>query len=83
MSPELTASALVAIITICYLGMCYVSPFTRCRHCEGFGFHIGTNRKGRPMRGKNCRHCKGHGYRIRHGRRLVNLLIRFWLHRDR
>ncbi|KAB8171123.1 hypothetical protein FH609_000420 [Streptomyces sp. 3MP-14] len=83
MPPELTASALIFLITLCYLVLCYASPYGRCRRCDGFGFHIGTTRKGRPLRGKDCRRCKGHGFRLRPGRHVVNALIRYWQHRDR
>ncbi|MDT0265562.1 hypothetical protein RM844_04570 [Streptomyces sp. DSM 44915] len=83
MPPELVASAILLVVTVCYLAFCYASPFGACHRCEGFGFHIATNRAGRLTRGKDCRRCKGHGVRIRPGRRAVNVLIYFWQHRDR
>jgi ribosomal protein L40E len=53
--------------------VCAAQPFARCRKCDGLGFALATDRKGRPKRGKHCRRCDGHGIRIRRGRHLYNV----------
>ncbi|MFF7846289.1 hypothetical protein ACFZDF_01735 [Streptomyces sp. NPDC007910] len=80
MTPFLTASALLLAITLGYSALCAASPFGNCRKCNGLGFALTTDRKGKPKRGKTCRRCKGHGIRIRVGRHLFNIAAR--LHRD-
>ena len=72
MTPFLAASACLVVITLCYASLCAASPFGRCRKCNGLGFALKTDRKGKPKRGKTCRRCKGHGIRIRLGRWLYN-----------
>lgn len=67
-------------LTLCYAALCAVSPFGNCRKCRGFGFHIKTDRRGRPRPGRVCRRCRGERKRIRVGRWLFNRLAR--LHRD-
>ncbi len=67
---------LLSIVTVCYLGTCWVWPFANCRRCGGLGrFHSPSGRAWRP-----CRRCKGSGGRLRFGRRVLNLIRR--LHRD-
>ncbi|OAR26661.1 hypothetical protein A8W25_31500 [Streptomyces sp. ERV7] len=66
------ASACLLVATLCYGVRCWLSPFGTCRHCDGLGFQLTHDRKGRPKRGKHCRRCKGHGIRIRIGRHLYN-----------
>lgn len=80
MPPELAASALVIIITLCYVTLCAVSPFGNCRRCGGLGFKLKTSRAGKPRRGKNCRRCRATGRRLRVGRRAYNLATA--IHRD-
>ncbi|MDQ0843630.1 hypothetical protein [Streptomyces sp. V1I6] len=70
------ASALLILITLCYVCVCAVQPFGRCHKCDGLGFALKHDRKGRPKRGKHCRRCNGHGIRIRRGRHLYNLWAR-------
>ncbi|WP_028810399.1 hypothetical protein [Streptomyces flavidovirens] len=72
MTPALLAIALLLFVTLGYASLCAVSPFEACRKCNGFGFAMATDRKGKPKRGKTCRRCKGHGKRIRVGRWLYN-----------
>ncbi|GAB2915505.1 hypothetical protein GCM10022245_57640 [Streptomyces mayteni] len=74
----LTANASLALllVTLGYFALCAVSPFGRCRKCEGIGFRLTTTRAGRPRRGRDCRRCKGVGLRIRTGRRVLNHLDR-------
>ncbi|MFF3878796.1 hypothetical protein [Streptomyces sp. NPDC001978] len=65
-------------VTLGYVGMCAASPFGTCRKCNGFGFGMETDRKGRPKRGKSCRRCKATGKRIRVGRWLFNRAQRIY-----
>jgi hypothetical protein len=74
------AIACLLLVTLGYATVCAGSPFGRCRRCNGLGFQLRTDRKGRTRRGKTCRRCKGHGARIRFGRHLFNLATR--LYRD-
>jgi hypothetical protein len=76
----LLASTTLAAITFCYVLLCAASPFGQCRKCNGMGFALTTDRKGRPKRGKHCRRCNGHGIRIRTGRHLYHLATR--IHAD-
>ncbi len=76
MTPILLAIALLLFVTFGYALVCAASPFGPCRKCNGFGFAMTTDRKGRPKRGKTCRRCKGHGKRIRVGRWLYNRAAR-------
>ena len=72
----LPAIPILAVVALCYGLLCVVSPFGRCRTCNGIGFALTTDRKGRPRRGKPCRRCQGHGIRIRTGRHLFHLATR-------
>ncbi|WP_405756752.1 hypothetical protein [Streptomyces sp. NBC_00073] len=73
---SLLATALFLIFTLSYATLCAASPFGRCRKCDGLGFALRYDRKGKPKRGKHCRRCDGHGIRIRKGRHLYNLWAR-------
>ncbi|MFI6995840.1 hypothetical protein [Nonomuraea wenchangensis] len=58
----LLAAITTIISTLCYAAKCYVSPFGRCRKCQG---------KGRfPQRQgiRYCRRCDATGLRLRLGR---------------
>ncbi|MEU1122274.1 hypothetical protein ABZ371_01485 [Streptomyces sp. NPDC005899] len=72
MTSALLAITLILGITLCYVGVCAVSPFGDCRRCRGMGHAITTDRKGRMKRGKDCRRCHATGKRIRTGRWLYN-----------
>ncbi|MEV7582771.1 hypothetical protein [Streptomyces erythrochromogenes] len=72
----LLASAFALLFTLSYACLCAASPFGCCRKCNGLGFALTHDRKGRPKRGKHCRRCDGHGIRIRVGRHLYNLWAR-------
>ncbi|MFC8337582.1 hypothetical protein ACFUJX_11390 [Streptomyces rubiginosohelvolus] len=72
----LLASALIALFTLGYAGVCAAWPWKSCRHCEGLGFTLTYTKKGKPKRGKHCRKCDGHGIRIRAGRHIYNLWVR-------
>lgn len=72
MTPIALAIACLLIVTLCYIAVCAASPFGNCRKCNGMGFALTTDRKGRPKRGKHCRRCDGVGKRIRIGRHLIN-----------
>ncbi|WP_329023346.1 hypothetical protein [Streptomyces sp. NBC_00690] len=76
MTPIALTVACLAMITFCYASLCAASPFGTCRRCNGLGFALTANRKGKPKRGKTCRRCKGHGKRIRAGRWLYNRATR-------
>ena len=80
MTPSLAANAFLLLITLGYAALCAVSPFSNCRKCKGFGFHLVTDQRGRLKPGKTCRRCHGDPKRIRVGRHLYNLARR--LHRD-
>ncbi|MFI1973014.1 hypothetical protein [Streptomyces cinnamoneus] len=78
MTPVALAVACLFVVTLGYIGMCAASPFGTCRKCNGFGFAMETDRKGRPKRGKSCRRCKATGKRIRVGRWLFNRAQRIY-----
>ena len=59
MTPALLAITLILGVTLCYVAVCAASPFGNCRKCNGLGFALTTDRKGKPKRGKTCRRCKG------------------------
>ncbi|GAA2466531.1 hypothetical protein [Streptomyces macrosporus] len=80
MPPALLAIACLLVVTLGYVSVCAASPFGTCRRCNGFGYALTTDRKGRPKRGKDCRRCRGCGKRIRVGRWLFNRAAR--LYRD-
>lgn len=77
----------IAVVTLGYVFLCWVSPFAACRACDGTGNRepfsllralFGTQdtatngrRKRRRIRTK-CRRCRGSGARLRIGRRLHN-----------
>lgn len=55
------------VLTLGYLGLCWIWPFRPCRHCRGYGRFTG------PMRGiRLCRRCDGTGLKLRAGRRVWN-----------
>ncbi|TDC00031.1 hypothetical protein E1091_05710 [Micromonospora fluostatini] len=63
----LLASLIILGYTACYLTVCAVSPWRRCRRCRGARYHrttIGTRR--------DCPRCDGTGIRVRVGRRLID-----------
>ncbi|MFF0204784.1 hypothetical protein [Streptomyces sp. NPDC005017] len=68
----------LSAVTLGYVAMCAASPFGTCRKCNGIGFAMETDRKGRPKRGKSCRRCKTTGKRIRVGRWLFNRAQRIY-----
>ncbi|UYB41698.1 hypothetical protein SLV14_004487 [Streptomyces sp. Je 1-4] len=70
----------LAVVTLCYVALCAVSPFGDCRKCKGFGYALKKDRRGRLRPGKTCRRCHGDRKRIRVGRHLFNVAMR--LHRD-
>ncbi|MBR8639637.1 hypothetical protein KEF29_41240 [Streptomyces tuirus] len=72
------AIACLMLVTLSYGTLCAASPFGTCRKCNGFGFAMETDRKGRPKRGKSCRRCKATGKRIRVGRWLFNRAQRIY-----
>lgn len=80
MHPTIGAAILLllflSIVTVCYLGTCWVWPFANCRRCNGLGrFRSPSGRAWRP-----CRRCGGSGGRLRFGRHVVNAVRR--LHRE-
>ncbi|WP_435600418.1 hypothetical protein [Streptomyces sp. C10-9-1] len=72
------AVACLMLVTLGYGALCAGSPFSTCRKCNGFGFAMDTDRKGRPKRGKSCRRCRATGKRIRIGRWLFNRAQRIY-----
>lgn len=75
MNPHLTAAITLAaptiLITLGYLGWCWISPFKPCQRCAGTGQTI-TRILRRP---RACRRCTN-GLRLRTGRRVINHLRR-------
>lgn len=68
MTPLVVLLATLTIVTLCYIGVCYATPFTRCIACRiSPGDHF-------------CRWCGGTGYRPRLGWQAYNALSR--LYRD-
>jgi hypothetical protein len=80
MTPALAAIAALLFLTLGYVAVCAGSPFGACRRCNGLGFALKNDRRGKPKRGKTCRRCKGKGRRIRVGRWIYNRAAA--LHRD-
>lgn len=78
MTLTLAAIACLLVVTLCYAAMCAGSPFGTCRKCDGLGFALTTDRKGKLKRGKKCRRCKGYGKRIRVGRWIFNRAQRLY-----
>ncbi|MEU8750757.1 hypothetical protein AB0C88_09755 [Streptomyces chartreusis] len=78
MTPIVLAIACLFVVTLGYGALCAGSPFGTCRKCNGFGFAMDTDRKGRPKRGKSCRRCRATGKRIRAGRWLFNRAQRIY-----
>ncbi|MEW2379303.1 hypothetical protein AB0883_24830 [Micromonospora sp. NPDC047812] len=65
----LLASLAALGYALCYLAVCFTSPWGRCRRCHGRRSHrtaIGTRR--------DCRRCDGTGIRVRYGRRLIDYI---------
>lgn len=59
-----------AVVTLCYLAVCWWRPFTLCRRCHGTG-----RRHSRILRlGYTCRRCRGDGEHLRPGRIALNYL---------
>jgi hypothetical protein len=78
MTPILLAITLTVGVTLCYVGVCAVSPFGNCRKCHGMGHELTADRQGSLKRGKDCRRCKATGKRIRAGRWLYNRWARIY-----
>ncbi|WP_407661126.1 hypothetical protein [Kitasatospora purpeofusca] len=74
----LTLLAATLLAGLGYAALCSASPFGDCRKCDGLGFQLAYDRRGKPKRGKHCRRCQGVGKRIRIGRHLYNLAHRTW-----
>ncbi|WP_107084113.1 hypothetical protein [Streptomyces sp. NRRL S-495] len=74
----LTVLAAALLAGLGYAALCAASPFGDCRKCDGLGFQLAHDRRGKPKRGKHCRRCNGVGKRIRVGRHLYNLADRTW-----
>ncbi|MFI6743703.1 hypothetical protein ACIBI9_63475 [Nonomuraea sp. NPDC050451] len=75
MHPALLVAITTIISTLCYASRCYLSPFGRCRKCEGKG-RIPHRRGGT----RYCRRCDATGLRLRMGRHLWNYVRH--LHHD-
>ncbi|MCX4669976.1 hypothetical protein OG453_25355 [Streptomyces sp. NBC_01381] len=73
MTPSLLASACLLFLTLSYGIVCWLSPFGRCRKCDGLGHLIKFNRRGKAKKARVCRRCHGHGIRIRRGRHWFNI----------
>ncbi|HEY3718412.1 MAG TPA: hypothetical protein VGL39_28140 [Jatrophihabitantaceae bacterium] len=62
-----------------YAMACAVTPFARCRRCDGNGkYRKPTGRAWHP-----CKRCKGSGHRLRWGRHITNYLHRIRDHSTR
>ncbi|WP_405783225.1 hypothetical protein OG512_30465 [Streptomyces sp. NBC_01378] len=66
------AIACLLAVTLGYVAVCAASPLATCRKCDGLGYQVKFNRRGKPKRARDCRRCDGYGKRIRIGRRLHN-----------
>ncbi|MFH8405532.1 hypothetical protein ACH4FX_12265 [Streptomyces sp. NPDC018019] len=66
----LVAAIAVLAIVFGYPLLCYLSPLTACRRCDGWGHATKTGRDGQLRRGKDCRRCRTTGKRVRIGRRI-------------
>ncbi|GAA1423087.1 hypothetical protein ACFQZ4_54365 [Catellatospora coxensis] len=61
-------TAALVLLTLGYIGLCWLLPFRRCQNCTGTGWtRTPLLRRTRP-----CRRCNGDGVRLRVGRRLFN-----------
>ncbi|MFI6331990.1 hypothetical protein ACIBBG_27235 [Micromonospora chersina] len=71
MDPLLTlaiaAVAAPTVVTLGYVGLCWIAPFKTCKRCAGTG-HTTTPILRRP---RACRRCH-RGMRLRTGRRVFN-----------
>ncbi|QIY63466.1 hypothetical protein HEP85_19855 [Streptomyces sp. RPA4-2] len=76
MSLPLLAIACLLVVTLGYVGRCWLSPFGDCRKCHGMGHAFKNDRKGRLKRGRDCRRCDATGKRIRVGRWIYNRAAR-------
>jgi hypothetical protein len=65
-----SAALLLILLTVGYVFLCWIWPFTDCRHCDGTGKQ--RSPLGRALR--VCRRCNGTGLRLRPARRVWNLL---------
>ncbi len=75
---RLLVGALV-IVAAAYAFVCVVTPFARCRRCEGSGkFRKPVGRTWHP-----CKRCHGSGHRLRWGRHVSNYLHRTRTHATR
>jgi hypothetical protein len=74
----LLAGALVLALLV-YAVACVVTPFARCRHCDGNGKY----RKPRGRAWHPCKHCHGSGHRLRWGRHITNYVWRTRHHATR
>ena len=62
-----------------YALACVVTPFARCRRCDGNGkYRKPTGRAWHP-----CKRCSGSGHRLRWGRHVTNYLHRTRHHATR
>jgi len=65
--PTGAVALFMIVVTVGYLLVCAVWPFTTCRRCHGTGRHRG------PLRGvRLCHRCDATGLRLRWGRRAWN-----------
>lgn len=70
MTPIVLAIACLIAVTLGYAALCAVSPFGRCRKCNGLGLIHPT--RGFRRRPRPCKRCRATGLRLRIGRRLHN-----------
>jgi hypothetical protein len=68
------------IVTFCYIFLCWVRPFTNCRHCHGTTRHTTRHTSRISGRSRPCRRCDHTGLRLRTGRRVCNHLARLHHH---
>ncbi|MBI1759334.1 MAG: hypothetical protein HYR62_08935 [Actinobacteria bacterium] len=60
--------ALLITITLGYLLVCWVRPFTPCKRCHGAGYRPSLLARHERL----CRRCMGTGHQLRAGRRVLN-----------
>ncbi|GGV04304.1 hypothetical protein GCM10010495_15030 [Kitasatospora herbaricolor] len=70
MTPIALAIACLLAVTLGYAMVCAVSPFGRCRKCDGTGRTAPA--RGLRRRPKPCKRCRATGLRLRVGRRIHN-----------
>ena len=80
--PTILITLFLPIVTLGYVGVCWLKPFTHCDRCKGSGtsptrlsdrLRYRMSPTPRAVRGlPDCPRCRGTGLRLRLGRRAYN-----------